>query len=79
MNDPLIVRGQFDAVVSSVPVKPVVSMLAIVVAAASEVVPVGVALKKALLEAAGVHPQAPPPSELDQLAPVFQAPPAPIR
>jgi hypothetical protein len=79
LNGPLIVRAQFDAVVSSVPVKPVMSMLAIVVAAASEVVPVGVALKKALLETVGVHPQAPPPDKLDQLAPAFQAPPAPIR
>jgi hypothetical protein len=55
------------------------SMLAIVVAAASEVVPVGVALKKTLFEAMGVHPQATPPGELDQLAPAFHAPPAPIR
>jgi hypothetical protein len=75
----LIVRGQFDAVVSSVPVKPVMSMLATVVAAASEVVPVGVASKKTLFEAMGVHPQAAPPGELDQLAPAFHAPPAPIR
>src|SRR5438094_72964 len=38
-NGPLMVRGQLDAVVSSVPVKPVMSMLAIVVAAARVVVP----------------------------------------
>jgi hypothetical protein len=75
----LIVKAQFDAVVSSVPVKPVMSMLAIVVAAASEVVPVGVALKMALFEAIGVHPQEAPADELDQLAPAFQVPLVPMR
>jgi hypothetical protein len=55
------------------------SMLAIVVAAASVVVPVEVALKNALFVAIGVHAQDAPPDVLDQLAPVFQAPPAPIR
>jgi len=78
-NAPLIVRAQFDAVVSSVPVKPVMSMLAIVVAAASEVVPVGLASKMALFEATGVHAQEAPPDELAQLAPAFHAAPAPIR
>jgi hypothetical protein len=80
LRGPLTVRDQFDPVtVSSVPVNPVMSILAMVVAAASEVVPVGTALKIALSVAAGVHPQAAPPDEFDQLAPVFQAPPAPIR
>jgi len=79
-KSPLTVSAQLDpATVSSVPVNPVMSMLAMVVAAASVVVPVGVAFKIALLVATGVHPQAPPPAEFDQLAPVFQVPPAPIR
>jgi len=68
-----------DAVVSSVPVKPVMSILAIVVAAASVVVPVGLALKNALFVATGVQPQEAPPDVFDQLAAVFHAPPAPIR
>src|SRR5438034_599797 len=42
-NGPFTVRPQLDAVVSSVPVKFVMSMLAIVVAAARVVVPVAVA------------------------------------
>ena len=71
--------AQFEAVVSSVPVKFVMSMLAIVVAAASVVVPVGLALKMAMFVATGVQPHAAPPDVLDQLAPVAQVPPAPIR
>ena len=43
-NGPFTVTLQFDAVVSSVPVNPVMSMPAIVVAAARVVVPVGLAL-----------------------------------
>src|SRR5438445_11338427 len=54
-------------------------MLAIVVAAASVVVPLGLALKMAWFDATGVQAQEAPPAELDQLAPVFHAPPAPIR
>src|SRR5882672_3211478 len=45
-KSPFTVSAQLDpATVSSVPVNPVMSMLAIVVAAARDVVPVGVALK----------------------------------
>jgi hypothetical protein len=55
------------------------SMLAMVVAAARVVVPVGTALKIALSVAAGVQPHDAPLAVLDQLAAVFQAPPAPIR
>src|SRR6267143_464907 len=51
LNPPLTVRDQFDAVVSSVPVKPVMSILAMVVAPASVVVPVGLPLKIALFVA----------------------------
>jgi len=75
----LTVRNQFDAVVSNVPVKPVMSMLAMVVPAASVVVPLGLALKIVLLVATGVQPQAAPPEVFDHLPPVFQAPPAPTR
>ena len=78
-NAPLTVRPQFEAVVSNVPVKLAMSMLAIVVAAARVVVPVGVALKIALFVATGVQAHAAPPDVFDQLAPVFHAPPAPIR
>ena len=78
-NAPLIVKAQFDPVVSNVPLKPVISMLAIVVAAASVMVPLGLALKMAWFDATGVQAQEAPPAELDQLAPVFHAPPAPIR
>ena len=78
-NGPFTVRAQLDAVVSSVPVKLVMSMLAIVVAAASVVVPVGVALKTALFVATGVQAHAAPPEVFDQFAPVAQVPPAPIR
>src|SRR6266849_583619 len=78
-NGPFTVRLQFDAVVSSVPVKPVMSMPAIVVAAARVVVPVGLALKIALFVATGVQPHAAPPDVFDQLAPVAHVPPAPIR
>jgi hypothetical protein len=60
-NAPFKARGQFDAVVSSVPAYPVMSMLAIVTPAASVVVPVGTALKIALFEAIGVQVQDPPP------------------
>src|SRR6266704_3006133 len=75
-NGPLTLRAQLDAVVSSVPVKPVMSMLAIVVAAASVVVPVGFALKIALFEAMGVQAHAAPPDVFDQFAPVAVVPPA---
>src|SRR5207244_13528919 len=78
-NGPFTVRPQLDAVVSSVPVKFVMSMLAIVVAAARVVVPVGVALKMALFVATGVQPHAAPPDVFDQFAPVAHVPPAPIR
>src|SRR2546422_1218261 len=79
-NAPLIVSAQlFATVVSRVPVNPVMSILAIVVAAASVVVPLGLPLKIALFDAIGVHAHAAPPDVLDQLAPVFHAPPAPIR
>src|SRR5438132_11399983 len=78
-NAPLIVKAQFDPVVSNVPLKPVISMLAIVVAAASVVVPLGLALKMAWFDATGVHAQEAPPAGLDRLAPGFQAPPDPIR
>jgi hypothetical protein len=61
LKGPLIVRAQFDAVVSSVPANPVMSMLAIVVFPVSVVVPVGTPLKIALFDAIGVHPQDPPP------------------
>src|SRR5207249_2451958 len=60
-NGPFTVRAQFDAVVSSVPVKLVMSTLAMVVAAARVVVPVGFALKIALFEAIGVQAHAAPP------------------
>ena len=80
LKAPFTVSAQFDpATVSRVPVKAVMSMLAMVVAAASAVVPVGVALKKALSVAAGEHAQAAPPEVFDQLAPLFHAPPAPMR
>src|SRR5205807_8910904 len=78
-NAPLIVKAQFDPVVSNVPLKPVISMLAIVVAAASVVVPLGMALKMAWFDATGVQAQEAPPAELGLLAPVFHAPRAPIR
>src|SRR5438046_8830675 len=78
-NAPLIARAQFDPVVSSVPLKPVISMLAIEVAAASVMVPLGLALKVACFDATGVHAHDAPPAELDQLAAVFHAPPATIR
>jgi len=78
-NGPLTVSAQLDAVVSSVPVKPVMSMLAIVVAAARVVVPVGVVLKITSFVATGVQPHAAPPDVFDQFAPVAQVPPAPIR
>jgi hypothetical protein len=55
------------------------SMLAIVGATSSEVVPVGFASKMALFDAIGVHVQGPPPDELDQFAPVLHAPPTLIR
>src|SRR5438094_111772 len=73
-NVPLIVRAQFDAVVSRVPVKPVISMLAIVVAAASGGVPLGLAPRMTLFDATGVHPQDAPPGGLAQSRPVV--PPA---
>src|SRR2546426_69913 len=73
------VRAQLDAVVSSVPVKPVMSMLAIVVAAARVVVPVGVALKITSFVATGVQLHVAPPDVFDQFAPVAQVPPGPIR
>jgi hypothetical protein len=75
----LIVSDQFDAVVSRVPVKPVMSTLAIVIAAARVVVPLGLALKIALLVAVGVQPHTPPPEVFDQFAGVLHAPFAPIR
>src|SRR6266581_4649138 len=71
-NGPLTVRAQLDAVVSSVPVKPVMSMLAIVVAAARVVVPVGVALKITSFVATGVQLHVAPPDVFDQFAPVAQ-------
>src|SRR2546426_3933628 len=71
-NGPLMVRAQLDAVVSSVPVKPVMSILAIVVAAARVVVPVGVALKITSFVATGVQLHAAPPEVFDQFAPVAQ-------
>src|SRR5213593_4186616 len=67
-NGPLTVRAQLDAVVSSVPVKPVMSMLAIVVAAARVVVPVGVALKITSFVATGVQLHVAPPDVFDQYA-----------
>ena len=78
-NGPFTVRAQFDAVVSSVPVKLVMSTLAMVVAAARVVVPVGFALKIALFEAIGVQAHAAPPDVFDQFAPVAHVPPAPTR
>src|SRR2546428_7802549 len=78
-NGPLTVRAQLDAVVSSVPVKPVMSMLAIVVAAARVVVPVGVALKITSFVATGVQPHEAPPVVFDQFAPVAHVPQEPIR
>src|SRR2546421_385458 len=71
LNPPLTVRDQFEAVVSNVPVKPVMSMLAMVVAAASVVVPVGLALKMALFVATGVHPHAAAPVPVTAVGAVF--------
>jgi hypothetical protein len=80
LKGPLTVSAQLDAAaVSKVPVKLVMSMLAMVVAAASVVVPVGLALKIALSVTAGVQPQDAPPLVFDQFAAVFHAPPAPMR
>lgn len=80
LKRPLMVRAQLDpAAVSSVPVKPVMSMLAIVVAAARVVVPVAFASKIALSVAAGVQPQDAPPDAFDQFDVLFHEPPAPIR
>ena len=77
---PFTVSAQlFAAVVSSVPVNPVMSMPPIVVAAASVTVPVGFALKTATSVAAGVQLHGAPPEEFDQLEALFQAPPFPIR
>src|SRR5713226_1473231 len=74
-NGPLTVRAQLDAVVSSVPVKLVMSMLAIVVAATRVVVPVGLAFKIALFVATGVQLHVAPPDVFDQFAPVAHVPP----
>jgi hypothetical protein len=54
-------------------------MLAMVVAAASVVVPVGVVLKMALSLMAGVQPQDPPPLVFDQYPTVPHVPPIPMR
>src|SRR5207249_10331773 len=65
---PFTVSAQlFAAVVSSVPVNPVMSMPPIVVAAASVTVPVGFALKTATSVAAGVQLHGAPPEEFDQI------------
>jgi hypothetical protein len=80
LKSPLTVSDQFDPdTVSSVPVKLVMSMLAIVVAAARDVVPVGVALKMALSVADGAQPQEAPPLVFDQFAVLFHWPAAPMR
>jgi hypothetical protein len=55
------------------------SMLAIVVAAAREVVPVGFVSKIALFVAIGVQPQLAPPEVFDHLDAVFHDIPLPIR
>jgi hypothetical protein len=57
---PFTVRGQLEPV-SSVPVKPVMSTAAMVVAADSVIVPVGFVSKTAVSVTAGVHPHAGPP------------------
>jgi hypothetical protein len=80
LKSPFTVRDQLvPFTVSNVPVNPVMSMVAIVVAAERAVVPVGLALKIALSLAAGVQPQDGPPDEFDQLAAVPHVPPAPMR